>query len=193
MKEIDSVQREAQKLLEEFATGKRAGGGLTALGRIIDDMNAKYDEWKAGLEVLSENGSSNGSDRGASMISQKSTPPSEFTNRRLLGAKLFGQLLPVSNFNQLLLTVAGTLRRSDGERFDALAPRVRGRKPYFSSNRGDLRKAEQVRGSKLFVETNLDSNSIVKRVCWPLLEVLGHKYSDLELDVSSAGNDEISI
>jgi hypothetical protein len=193
MKEIDSVQREAQKLLEEFATGKRTGGGLTALGRIIDDMNAKYTEWKAGLEVLSQNGGSNSSDGGASIISPKPAPPTEFTNRRLLGAKLFGQPLSASNFNQVLLGVAGTLRRLDGERFDALAPRVRGRKPYFSSNRGDLRKAEQVRGSKLFVETNLDSNSIIKRVCWPLLELLGHKYSDLELDVSTGGNDETSI
>jgi hypothetical protein len=69
--------------------------------------------------------------------------------------------------------------------FDQLAPNVRGRGPYFSTNplpapQGDLRKPERIQNSRLFIETNVGADRIWD-ICRRLVRTFGHNPDDLSV------------
>ena len=54
---------------------------------------------------------------------------------------------------------------------------LKGRKrPYFTKNANELRLPEKIRGTDIFVETNLSANSIVS-LCEDVLSLFGYKDS----------------
>lgn len=80
------------------------------------------------------------------------------------------------SWKQLLLTICdevNNLHKKDFEKVFSLKGR---KKPYFTKNANELRVPEKIKGTDIFVETNLSANSIVS-LCEDVLSLFGYKDS----------------
>ncbi|MEK0351073.1 MAG: hypothetical protein QQN60_07595, partial [Nitrosopumilus sp.] len=56
------------------------------------------------------------------------------------------------------------------------------KRPYFTKNDSLLRNAKQIGKTSIFVETNLNANSIVK-LCYDVISIFGYSKNDLRISV----------
>jgi len=76
----------------------------------------------------------------------------------------------------LLLSVCNEINKLHKKDFEKVLS-LKGRKrPYFTKNANELRVPEKIRGTDIFVETNLSANSIVS-LCEDVLSLFGYKNS----------------
>jgi len=74
------------------------------------------------------------------------------------------------------------MRSRNQTRFEEVAVTMKGRKrPYLTYDPDELRQAYQVPNTNLYVETNLDSMSIV-RLCERLVVKMGYSAEDLDFE-----------
>ncbi len=86
---------------------------------------------------------------------------------------------PHTRKEMLVLVCEEMYRRHSGEFSRSLS--LRGsRMPYFSQEPNELKQPMQIAGSDFFVETKLNSNSIIKR-SRQLMRLFGYKESDLQI------------
>ncbi len=80
------------------------------------------------------------------------------------------------SWKQLLLTICYEVNNLHKKDFDKVLL-LKGRKrPYFTKNANELRVPEKIKGTDIFVETNLSANSIVS-LCEDVLSLFGYKDS----------------
>ena len=104
-----------------------------------------------------------------------------YINRQIAGFTLLGKIHRPRNWKDLIVTVSEEMYRRHPAEFDR-ALRLRGTKmAYFGLNANELSQPSRISDSKYFVETKLNSNSIVRR-CHELLSLFGYKESDLTIE-----------
>lgn len=105
----------------------------------------------------------------------------QYLNRPIRAFKFQRQEIAVRTYKEVLLWVAGTLARQDPGNLAKLAT-IRGtRRQYFSESiQSIVGVPMQVPGTRLFVETNLSADYIVK-VCKLALEATGNSPDDLQI------------
>lgn len=157
---------------------------LRSLGQIADEMDRKHEEWRRlldnGLDP-SDTVDDKISPNRSSIVGQSANAPTEedFSGRSIRGFELAGHKVPIGTYKDLLLEVIQMLQQQDLNRFEAVAPQIRGRGPYFSERPDALRLSRKLPRGKLFVETNMNANLIVT-VCHRLAGAFGE---NLKLDV----------
>ncbi|MBI2266942.1 MAG: restriction endonuclease subunit R, partial [Armatimonadetes bacterium] len=104
-----------------------------------------------------------------------------YTNKQIVACTLLGRTHHPRNWRDLIVTVSEEMYRSHPAEFDR-ALRLRGSKmAYFSLRGNELSQPSRILDSKYFVETKLNSNSIVRR-CHELLSLFGYADSDLSIE-----------
>ncbi len=104
-----------------------------------------------------------------------------YINKQIVAFTLLGKTHRPRNWKDLILTVSEEMYRRHPSEFDR-ALMLRGSKmAYFSLQATGLSQPSQIYDSKYFVETKLNSNSIVRR-CHELLSLFGYKNTDLSIE-----------
>ena len=89
----------------------------------------------------------------------------------------------VKNWKDLLLTVCEIVYRYHKEDFSKVLS-LKGRKrPHFSKNPNELREPKEIKGSGIYVETNLSANSIV-RFSYDIISLFGYSERDLVIETN---------
>jgi len=183
MKDLGKLQTLVWTKIKD-AIGSGDSASFRILGQIADEMDRKHDEWQR----LLDNGTASTGTREA----PTSGPPpdghgvratiedEDFSGRSIHAFELAGQKIPVGSYKELLLEVSRILQEQDLNRFETVAPQIRGRGAYFSNNADDLRLSRKLPRGRLFIETNMNANLIVT-VCRRLAEAFGE---NLKLDVA---------
>lgn len=104
-----------------------------------------------------------------------------FINKQIVAFTLLGKTHRPRNWKDLIVTVSEEMYRRHPAEFDR-ALVLRGSKmAYFGLQANELSQPSRISGSKYFVETKLNSNSIVRR-CHELLSLFGYEDSDLSIE-----------
>jgi hypothetical protein len=143
---------------------------LGQLGPIAAEMDRKAEEWESRLSPPSQGGGPMGN--GAPPPSGDKPDGSDFTGKRISAVRIFGEVVPVGSYKDALLAVAEKLQAMHSD-FDSIAVSVRGRYPYFSESKADLRIGEKLKNSKLFIETHNSAERQV-RISVDLMKAFGH-------------------
>jgi predicted type IV restriction endonuclease len=108
--------------------------------------------------------------------------PTGYTGKQIVSFSLDGRSYQASSWRDMLVKVCELTFQSNPLGFDKVSS-LRGKKrSYFSPNPNALTSAAKIKGSKLFVETNLSANGIVK-LCAEVLSLAGKK-GDLRISTS---------
>ena len=84
----------------------------------------------------------------------------------------------VRSWKEMLLKIVNIMIDNHREKFNKVLE-LRGKKrPYFSKNPRELRKAERISNTDIYVETNLSANQIVK-LSIDIIKTFGYKEEDL--------------
>lgn len=110
------------------------------------------------------------------------TQPKGYTGKTIEGFSFWGARHRVNSWIDLMLELCGLLITRHGSDFDRVLSLTGRKRPYFSHNPDVLRVPRKLDNTKLYVESNLSANSIVK-VCLDVLSLFG--YSDSELMIES--------
>jgi predicted type IV restriction endonuclease len=107
---------------------------------------------------------------------------SGYTGKRINAFVFNNKRYKARSWKQLLLSVCNEINNLHKKDFEKVLS-LKGRKrPYFTKNANELRAPEKIRGTDIFVETNLSANSIVS-LCEDVLSLFGYKNSlQIELD-----------
>ncbi len=79
-----------------------------------------------------------------------------------------------------LCEIINTVHRNELEKTLNISGRKR---PYFSLTGNELRAPQQINNSKIYVETNLNANRIVK-ICFEMLATFGYTDDDLRIEAN---------
>jgi len=106
-----------------------------------------------------------------------------YINKQIVAFTLLGREHRPRNWKELMVTVAEEMYRRHPAEFDR-ALGLRGSKmAYFGLSSNELSQPSRVSDSKYFVETKLNTNSIVRR-CRELLSLFGYRDGDLNIEAS---------
>jgi hypothetical protein len=168
MHDLGKVQTEVMSQIRK-ASSQGDGFLLGVLGPIAAEMDRKAQEWESLLKRSASGPAP--VKNGAS-----SSHVVEFAGKRISGVTILGESILVGSYKDALLAVAKRLQAMHAD-FDSVAPRVRGRFPYFSEDKSDLRHGEKLKNSKLFIETHNSADRQWK-ICTELVTAFGHDPSD---------------
>lgn len=99
-----------------------------------------------------------------------------FTGKGITGFVFNNKKYEATSWKELLLTICEKLYILHKKDFSKILT-LKGRKrPYFTLNVNELRVPEKIKGTDIFVETNLSANSIVS-LCEDALSLFGYKDS----------------
>jgi predicted type IV restriction endonuclease len=150
----------------------------------IDDIYAQADRLLAALRGYD---SLNGTPVREERVPAKSTPvgpKGTVTGKELRAIQFQGMRYPVGSWREGLMAVLTMLAKEQPKSFRPAALTMRGRKrPYITTNPAELRQAEKIPSTDLYVEINLGAQGIV-RLCHRLAEKLGYSDDDPIFEVS---------
>lgn len=107
----------------------------------------------------------------------------DLTGRQLVAVQFQGQRYPVGTWKEGLIGLLSILAKQRPKTFGDAALTMIGRKrPYITKDATELRQAERIPGTDLFVETNLGARTIAN-LCYGLLKELEYSDGDLVLEV----------
>lgn len=147
--------------------------------RAQDEVISEF--WEQNISKLLLNGELSVRATG-SKISQRQNGEEEtakyvrkgFTGKVITAFTFNKERHPTKSWKELMLIVYEEVRKSHSQDFDKVLS-LKGRKrPYFTKNYDELRNPEKIKGTDIFVETNLSSNAIVK-LCEEVLSLFGYK------------------
>jgi hypothetical protein len=107
-------------------------------------------------------------------------PQPDYISKKVRLFTLLGTTHHPHSWKELLVTVAEEMYRRHTSEFDKCLSLQGPRMVYFSLRGNELRQPAHIAGSKLFVETNFNANSIVRR-SRELMALFGHEYDDLSI------------
>jgi predicted type IV restriction endonuclease len=153
----------------------------------IDQIDDIYAHANRLLAALSGYDSLTGTPVRAATKSAKATPVSpqaKVTGKELRAIQFQGKRYSVGSWREGLLGVLSILAKEQPKSFRPAALTMIGRKrPYITASPSELRQAEKVPGTDLYVEVNLGAQGIV-RLCYRLAQKLGYSDKDLVFEVS---------
>jgi len=108
-----------------------------------------------------------------------------YSGKKPIKAKLFDETFEVKNWRELLITVSEKLLKYNPEAFNKLPDTeiMRGRKTYLLSRNKSLLRAPCQLSNRVFLETNLSANSIVRVIKKRLLKGCSYKETDIKIFV----------
>lgn len=122
----------------------------------------------------------------------KSSINEDYTNKRIKAFILAGSRYVVDTWIDLLKKLIDIMKLYHEDRSEAVL-NLRGRKrPYFSKNPNDLRQPLIIKGTKIYFETNLNANSVVK-ISRDLIKLFGYDQKDLVIVAINYKANEISL
>ncbi len=104
----------------------------------------------------------------------------DFINKKVRSFTLFNETYNPHTWKELLVTVVEEMYKRHAQDFDRCLSLRGSKMAYFSLDANELSQPKQIMDSKYFVETKLNSNSIVKR-SRDLMSLFGYKESDLRV------------
>lgn len=117
------------------------------------------------------------------------TKPSVSNTKSYTGSKpraymIKNQRYEADKWIDVMLGVCEFTRQQDQGRFEQAASTLVGRKrPYITSDKSKLRVAKDIPKTNLYLEANLDTDSIVN-LCYLLIEGMGYSQDDLTFEVA---------
>jgi predicted type IV restriction endonuclease len=113
---------------------------------------------------------------------RKSTtyPIGSFINKRIKSFQLLGKTYHPRTWKELIVLVSEEMYRRHSAEFSRCLSLRGSRMSYFSKQPNEMSQPMQIAGSPFFVETKLNSNSIVKR-SHELMGLFGYKQEDLQV------------
>ena len=114
--------------------------------------------------------------------SPKPTPYSvgSYINKRIRSFQLFGKTYHPHTWKELIVLVSEEMYNRHLAEFSRCLSLRGSRMSYFSQQPNEMSQPVQIAGSTFFVETKLNSNSIVKR-SRELMGLFGYKGEDLQV------------
>jgi len=79
-----------------------------------------------------------------------------------------------------LCEIINTVHRNEFDKTLNIGGRKR---PYFSRTGNELRAPQKINNSKIYVETNLNANRVVK-ICFEMLSTFGYTDDDLKIEAN---------
>jgi predicted type IV restriction endonuclease len=104
----------------------------------------------------------------------------KYIGKQIKRFKLFGKICYPRTWKELLLFVSEEIYRRHSVEFNRCLSLRGSRMLYFSQQPNDLKQPMRIGDSNYFVETKLNSNSIVRR-SHELMRLFGYKESELEV------------
>lgn len=112
---------------------------------------------------------------------RSSTPQATgYINKMVQSIELLGKTYQPHNWKEVLVLVSEEMYRRHSPDFDKCLVLRGSRMAYFSLNSNELSQPVNISNSKYFVETKLNSNSIVRR-SHDLMSLFGYKDDDLKI------------
>ena len=93
-----------------------------------------------------------------------------------------GTRYPVRSWKEMLIKITDLMLHAHGEQFYKVLNLVGRKRPYFTRNPNELREPERINNTEIYVETNLNANSIVK-LSKHIIELFGYREDDLSIEV----------
>ena len=116
----------------------------------------------------------------ASALKLTSYTEGSYINKRIRSFQLLGKTYHPRTWKEMLVSVSEEMYRRHSVEFSRCLSLRGSRMSYFSQQPNELSLPIQIPGSNFFVETKLNSNSIVKR-SRELMGLFGYKESDLQI------------
>jgi predicted type IV restriction endonuclease len=104
-----------------------------------------------------------------------------YTGKTITAFYFRGKKYEVRSWIVLLIKLSEELNNKHKNEFNKTLNLSGRKRPYFSYNKNELRVPQQIDNTKIFVETNLSANMIVK-MCGNLLALFGYSSHDLKID-----------
>jgi hypothetical protein len=103
-----------------------------------------------------------------------------YRNNRIISFQLLGSIYRARTWKELLVLVSEEMYRRHSTEFSRCLSLRGSRMIYFSQKPSELSRPMRIAGSNFFVETKLNSNSIIKR-SRELMGLFGYKEHDLRV------------
>jgi len=107
-------------------------------------------------------------------------PVGSYINKRIRGFQLLGNTYHPRSWKELLVLVSEEMYRRHSAEFSRCLSLRGSRMAYFSQQPNEMSKPIQIADSPFFVETKLNSNSIVRR-SREVMGLFGYKETDLQV------------
>lgn len=104
----------------------------------------------------------------------------DYINKMVQTIELLGKSYTPRNWKEVLVLVSEEMHRRHPSEFDKCLGLRGSKMKYFSLNSNELSQPFNISNSKIFVETKLNSNSIVRR-SRDLMSLFGHNDDDLKI------------
>ena len=104
----------------------------------------------------------------------------DYINKKVKSFTLLGKTYYPRSWKELLVTVSEEMYQRHAVDFDRCLALRGSRMAYFSLNSDELKQPAHISDSKYFIETKLNSNSIVRR-SRELIALFGYKETDLNV------------
>lgn len=134
----------------------------------MTDMTISVDSSTEIEEDEYENGNNNSSYTGKKPISMK------FNNKTYED---------ISSWRDILVTTCEVLSSAHKDEFRKNILGARGNKRYFTVIENELRRPKLIKGTDIYVETNLSANDIMKR-CFVIIKLFGYTEDSLKVETN---------
>lgn len=104
----------------------------------------------------------------------------DYINKMVVNIELLGKTYTPRNWKEVLVLVSEEMHRRHTSEFNKCLGLRGSKMKYFSLNSNELSQPVNISNSNFFVETKLNSNSIVRR-SRDLMSLFGHQDSDLKI------------
>lgn len=107
-----------------------------------------------------------------------------FTNTRPSAYTFLGERHAVSTYKEILLGLSARIFELHRDDFDRVFTLRGNKRAYFSGDSDGMKAPALIPGTKVYVETNQNANSMMER-CQDLLALFGHSSNDFSVEVQS--------
>lgn len=94
-----------------------------------------------------------------------------------------GTRYEVDSWKNMLIKVCDIMKTSHKDKFEEVLTLSGRKRPYFSKNPEELRSSERIKGTEIYVETNLSANTIVK-LSKNIISLFGYSDEDLSVEIN---------
>lgn len=108
----------------------------------------------------------------------------DYTHHKIQSFRFKGNKYKVSSWRELLLKLSEILSKEQGSNFNKVLNLKGKKRYYFSKNPKDLKAAKKIKGTDVYVETNLSAKGI-DTLCKNLLALFNYKGNELKYDLES--------
>jgi hypothetical protein len=111
------------------------------------------------------------------------TATGNYTGKSISSFSFRGSNYKVKSWKDMLINLCTFINTAHRNEFDKVLKIVGRKRPYFSLTGNELRAPEKINNSKIYVETNLNANRIVK-ICFEMLATFDYKDNELMIEVN---------